>query len=128
MKLLVIIGDRTALDVALRKEKITDWTVTVIGNELPFTEARKALDQLPTMDLSPFEAILLVNVHVFTYHSAMSLARTLVSREFPGKLLVFAEADKSDAPSAMRKNLRTVGVQDDQFIATITDAIRALRQ
>lgn len=128
MNLLVIIGDRTALDVALRKENITDWTVTVLGNELPFTEAKKSLNRLSTMDLTGFDAILLVNVHMLTYHSAISLAGTLVSREFSGKLLVFAEADKHDTPSVMRRHLRGAGVRDDQFAATIRDAIRELQR
>ena len=128
MHILFIGSDRTFLDIALRSQKITTWTITMLGNELPYPKATKALDGIPTMDLSPFDAIILTGAHLSTYHGSVGLAEKIVARKFTGKFLVFAGADKPDAPNETRRNMRKVGVQDHQFIPSLDDAIRELKR
>jgi len=117
MHILFIGSDRTFLDIALRSQKITTWTITMLGNELPYPKATKALDGIPTMDLNPFDAIILTGAHLSTYHGSVGLAEKIVARKFTGKFLVFAGAD-----------MRKVGVQDHQFVPSLDDAIRELKR
>ncbi len=129
MTVLFITGNREPIDIALRSRRIADWTVEVIGNQLPYPEATKALITLGGAPLNNYHGIVLIGVHGLIPMTIFTVARMLSVRGYEGKLIAVAKPD--DLPrfsSEARKYFRNAGIRNDQFVPTLEDAIFDLQR
>lgn len=129
MHVLFITGSRQPIDTALRLQRITDWTIDVAGNQLPFPAATDALVQLGGAPINHYSGIVLIGVAGVVPMTIFTVTRMLVLREYTGKLIAVAKPDDLPRfPSEARRYFREHGLRNDQFVPTLDDAIRELRR
>ena len=105
----------------------TTWTTEVLGTEDTLAEIEAALMGVPSKDLAPYDAIILIGVHGMAHRTIYTIARQIIEREYAGRLIAIAKKDDLPAaPSEARRNFRAVGVRDDQFAHSLEGAIRML--
>ncbi len=129
MHALFITGSRQPIDTALRLQHITDWTIDVAGNQLPFPEATQALVRLGGFPINHYNGIVLIGVAGAVPMTIFTVARMLVLREYTGKLIAVAKPDDLPRfPSEARQFFRNAGIRNDQFVPTLDDEIRELKR
>lgn len=126
MNVLFVTSSTDTLGTVRRMLGHTGWSLATIGVEPTIAAIEVALAAVPTMDLAPYDAIILIGVHGMAHTTIYTVAKQIVARQYAGRLIVIAKADERLAESEARRYFRNAGIRDDQFALSLSVALKAL--
>lgn len=126
MRILLVTSSTDTIGSVRRLPGTATWTIESLGTEQTILAIDAALAGASTMNLDPYNAIILIGVHGMAHRTIYTVVRQLIERQYAGRLIAVAKKDEVGFPSEARRNFRAAGIRDDQFAPSLEAAIRML--